>query len=679
VELPTVTDRPRRESSHTAETWARVTTTPGGDSPAAGVAWSELARKRDCAHIETVSDEQRDAIEQLERRVEALENLVRRLTSAHTGTELPRPRPRPPTPALTPSAPTPSQPAAPLPPLPGRTAPSIATDLEQWFGQRGLLIVGSAALLVAGVLFLKYAFDRGWIPPLVRSLTSITTGIAVAVWGDRRIRFGMRPYGATMIGAGGGLVFLGLWAAAGPYALIDRRTGVILLAASTVAVTLLALNHEIEGLALWALAGAYLAPLLLPPPVPNYEAFLGYLEVIGIGTGFLAYTMGWRRTFDLALFGFLVLAAAGATPALEHPLGTWMIASAAVLALHVTRRHPWPEARLGILVTAWIILGVSLADITGGDGNRWLAFGAVVAVWGLLWWQQVERDPFETEPIDVAALVDRVLFVLNPLALLLLAALTGLHLFENHLGVIAAPLALAYLAVGWLRRRTSGVIMGFALAAVAMALEWDATSVVLGWTTLAGAALTLERSGGRPGGRAASVLLETGAFVCLFTAALASRELGAPVFSDAWAFAFYAYVAGTVIFARWWGVESKPTPWERSGSELLWALCAVAVFGGGTIELNRWFGRLTSLAGDLALSVWWLVYAGVLVWLGFRLDRKVIRSAGLWVAAGAGLKIVLYDLSNLEALYRVASFFALAVIALAVAYAYNRKVTPEPG
>ena len=52
-----------------------------------------------------------------------------------------------------------------------------------------------------------------------------------------------------------------------------------------------------------------------------------------------------------------------------------------------------------------------------------------------------------------------------------------------------------------------------------------------------------------------------------------------------------------------------------------------------------------------------------------------MRSAGLAVAAGAGLKIVLYDLSNLDALYRIASFFALALIALAVAYAYNRKAT----
>ena len=45
----------------------------------------------------------------------------------------------------------------------------------------------------------------------------------------------------------------------------------------------------------------------------------------------------------------------------------------------------------------------------------------------------------------------------------------------------------------------------------------------------------------------------------------------------------------------------------------------------------------------------------------------------LGVAAFVGLKIVLYDLSQMKALYRVGSFFALAIIALAVAYAYNRR------
>jgi len=59
------------------------------------------------------------------------------------------------------------------------------------------------------------------------------------------------------------------------------------------------------------------------------------------------------------------------------------------------------------------------------------------------------------------------------------------------------------------------------------------------------------------------------------------------------------------------------------------------------------------------------------------LNHKLIRSIGLGVAAFAGLKIVLYDLAKLQALYRVGSFFTLAIIALAVAYAYNQKARAD--
>ena len=204
--------------------------------------------------------------------------------------------------------------------------PAEKTDLEQWFGQRGLLAIGVAALLIAAALFLKYAFDRGWIPPIVRSVSAIVAGMAIAAWGHERIGRGMRRYGAAMIGAGGGLAYLGLWAAAGPYALLERRLGILLLAATTVAVTMLALHHEIEGLAIWALGGAYLAPVILQT-APNPRGFLLYLEVIGLGTGILAYSMSWRATFNLALFGYLFLAAAGAAPAIAAPLGAWLVAA----------------------------------------------------------------------------------------------------------------------------------------------------------------------------------------------------------------------------------------------------------------------------------------------------------------------------------------------------------------
>src|SRR5207253_9754461 len=129
---------------------------------------------------------------------------------------------------------------------------------------------------------------------------------------------GMRRFGAAMSGAGGGLVYLGLWAAAGPYALMERRVGIVLLAVTTVAVTMLALHHEIEGLAIWALCGAYLAPLILAT-APNPQGFLAYLEVIGLGTAITAYAMNWRVTFHLARFGYVILPCPGRPPGVGTP------------------------------------------------------------------------------------------------------------------------------------------------------------------------------------------------------------------------------------------------------------------------------------------------------------------------------------------------------------------------
>ena len=614
-----------------------------------------------------MTDENKDAIERLERRVATLENIVRRLTFVANAAQLA---------AGTSDPQARTEPANPAParsPVPAITAAAPArqtTDLEQWFGQRGLLAIGVAALLLAAAFFLKYAFDRGWISPVLRSLGAIAAGIAVAAWGHNRIGHGMRRYGAALIGAGGGLAYLGLWAAAGPYTLIDRRVGILLLALATVGVTLLALHHEVEGLAIWALGGAYLAPIILAT-APNPMGFLGYLEVIGLGTAILAYTMSWRATFLVALLGYLLLALGGAAAALGTASGFWLVAAGGVLALHVTYHRPWPEARVLMPLLTWAALGTGTAHLVGSQLSRWVALAAATVVFGLLWWQQLSRTPFSNDIAAQDAVAERLLFVANPLALLLLALAAGIRLLDDRPEIVPAAIGAVYLAAGWQRRAASLLITGFLLAALAPPFAWDGYIVAISWTVLALLALAAERDGGRPGGRHAAAVLASSAFVCVFTSALLQRE-GHP-FTDDFALALYVFVAGSWAAARWWGTETPPALWRRGGAEWMWMLCGAAVLIGGSIEFPNYFGRIAPLAGDLSLSVWWLVFAGTLVFLGFRLNAKLIRSAGLTVAALAGLKIVFYDLANLSALYRVGSFFTLAIIALAVAYAYNRR------
>ncbi|HKK08808.1 MAG TPA: hypothetical protein VKA44_07990, partial [Gemmatimonadota bacterium] len=54
--------------------------------------------------------------------------------------------------------------------------------------------------------------------------------------------------------------------------------------------------------------------------------------------------------------------------------------------------------------------------------------------------------------------------------------------------------------------------------------------------------------------------------------------------------------------------------------------------------------------------------------------ERTVRLAGLAVSGLALVKIGLYDLTSLKALYRVGSFLLLALIALAAAFAYHRRV-----
>jgi uncharacterized membrane protein len=108
----------------------------------------------------------------------------------------------------------------------------------------------------------------------------------------------------------------------------------------------------------------------------------------------------------------------------------------------------------------------------------------------------------------------------------------------------------------------------------------------------------------------------------------------------------------------------------------------MALFGV-TGELRRYFelqslsAETANLASGLAVSAWWLLFAAALVTLGFRLSLQPARVAGLGVAGLAVAKVMFFDLSSLDALYRVGSVFLLALVALSLAYLYYRHDRSE--
>ena len=627
----------------------------------------------------TPTDRDDDRVAQLERRIATLEGLVRELVR-RAGL-----RPSPEVPRAT--APPLGAPPATTTPRPGPPPlpqpPAAHYDLEQWFGAKGLLLVGVIALLAAAGFFLNYAFERGWIPPGLRVLGAVVTGVLVALAGERHVARGLRRFGLGLVGAGGGLVYLGIWAAAGPYVMIGRQVGVLLIAGATAALAWRAMHHRAEALALWALLGAFLAPVLLPLPDTRPEALLAYLVVVGDSAAVMAVRLGWRVTLDVAMAGYFGLAVALVPETLPTAVGLGYLTLGGASSLAIWRRTGWEEVRLGGFVLGWILLAMCGAQ-ADGPGTQWLAltFGALLLV--AEWLHGLTVAELRDAELRMRQTREAATFFAAPVAFAVLTAAVEPAALHPAPGLTVAAAALLYLAGGWPERRAAFVAVGFALLAIAGARQLDGPAVIAAWSVLLLTAHAADRWLAQRAGAGVALALAIVTGLTLFSITLLHRASTDPAFTGTWSLALYTYLGATAVTALSWRARPGQPDWLESGTMVLWSLFGLAVFAGGSLEIHRFFDfradlwPAAGLAGDLAISVFWLLFAGATVWLGFRRNHAAIRGTGLAVAALAAAKIALYDLGRLEALFRVGSFFVLALLALAVAYAYNRKAHRVP-
>ncbi len=130
---------------------------------------------------------------------------------------------------------------------------------------------------------------------------------------------------------------------------------------------------------------------------------------------------------------------------------------------------------------------------------------------------------------------------------------------------------------------------------------------------------------------------------------------------------------------RTWN-QSWPLP--EVSPRLFWGIAlAVTAFGVLNIEIasafaikGRPFSMLThgSLAMQLAYSIGWLLFAISLLVVGIKWDSVQVRWAAIGSIVITAVKIFILDLWHLGQLYRVGSFFGLAIVLILVSILYQR-------
>jgi uncharacterized membrane protein len=624
-----------------------------------------------------------DRIDRLERRLLSLEEQLRELAgqggreaagygaSTRAGGEVSQEEPKP--------APSPNAgPASNVQTYKPTRSPSSPLSSEQWIGQRLLLAIGVVALILAAGYLLRLSFDRGWISPVMRCVGGTVAGIFVGAVGWR-LQPRYRTYGAALIGCGAAIIYLCVWAAARLYEVLPPTSGIVGLALVSVALAMIAYAIDVEALGTTAALGAFFAPLLLGRDSTHADMLLLYLASMAVGLGWVAARRRWRQAMAVVAISFFGVAYVGAVDrGIPWAVLVYGVVGGSV-GIHIGLRERWWETRLLSFTGGWTLLGAASHRL----GHPLAVLVAAIILAAPVWLHGLRSDrvPPRWRRSGEAGWSPGEAFYFFVTPLLLGWAVHGLspRWFDREPGAVALAVAVPYLIAGYQKPRPAFALIGAAALGLAAWLHWDGVARVGVLLGLAILWASLDHPLTRTDGRWYALGTLWASLDHQFGGAELSRKASDPAFVGSWALALWGLAVGTAALAAglWRRAgETSATQLIRGG---LWALSGGLVLFGVTGEIQRYFALRTlsaetaSLASGLAVSAWWLIFAAALIAVGFRRGLKPVRVAGLGVAGLAVVKVLVFDLSSLDALYRVGSVFILGLVFLLLAYLYHRQ------
>lgn len=513
-------------------------------------------------------------------------------------------------------------PPAEPPPTP---SPTTTEHLETRIGAHWLNRIGIAAVLTGAAFFLKYAFENNWIGPAMRVSIGIACGIGVIVMAEVMRKRGHDVFAHSLDVIGAGILYLSIWAASQIYALLPDGAAFGSMVVVTAGVVALAIRHRSQFLAAVAFTGGFMTPILLASRGDHEIALFAYVALLDAAALVLVVLFPWLRALAVAFLGTLFLYVAWAAqhyePAVMHrTIGfatLFFVLFAVVPLLRRWDEEPASQLVLALPLVNAIVYFAQLSHMLHREPETlaWYAVGLAAFSLALAAALAVRRDREDLAAAHIALAIGFV--------------------------TIAIPLALneRWITLGWLAESA-------ALIALAPRLTQARARV---FHVLAGITLTL------------------GVLRLLFIDHFVPERLllNSRTLAYAIAISVFALVART-----------RDTALAKFAMLCGNALALIELTLEASDFFNHWQGRSVaahSLARDFTWSALWMIYGAALMTFGFRRHSSFLRWLALALIGFTACKVFLYDMNELERVYRILSFIALGVLLLAISLAYQRK------
>lgn len=603
------------------------------------------------------------------------------------------------------------------PPAPRPKKPALETKVGLTLINR----IGVITLVLGVAFFFKWAVDNNWIGPAGRVILGILAGFAALAIADFLWRKGQQIFAQGVTGAGIAILFLSIYAAFAFYHLVPQSLAFVCLCVAAAMTVVLALRYASQAIAALGFFGGYITPILLSSGEDRPWFLFSYVLALSAGAVALTKRRGWRTIEILSFISTVILYGAWLDD--KFPQSHARLVATLALAAYYALYWPGP---LRLLLPAQFLASIALAQIWNSSPVAFFALALLLAAAGLVY-ARLRNDPLAlaigfasfwlcyavwtnhapSEFIGVSLAF--LLFFLysawwpspsvQSLSLLALSGAVyypvsyGLLKTRYHswLGLLAALVAAAYLALAaYLHSRRSAqrsdprpvlLSLGASLCFLTLAIpiQFAGFTVTIAWSLQAAAvtwiALRFQNL------RALAAALVLFAFVCLRLAvndtwiySNNASYANAQPYLLLWNTRFLTFLiaALSLFLAARWAVRMS-----RRIALVEYFAGHAALLSGLGMEVIGWAEKSTPPQNLLsvetvAISILFAVYATLLVSLGVAARSVVNRIAGLALIALVILKLYLFDIWQLERIYRISAFVALGILLIATSFLYSR-------
>jgi len=527
-----------------------------------------------------------------------------------------------------------------------------SSDLETRIGEKWLNRIGIIAVIIGIAFFIKYAFDNQWIGPTGRVVLGMLIGIGFIVFGEY-LKGKYRTYSQGLVGGGIAILYVSLFAAASYYEIIPLNVGRILMVVVTIFGVLLSIRYDASAIALLGFMGGYLTPPLLSSGQNQEVALFTYITLLNLGVFSLAYFKDWKF---LNIFAFVATSVIFALWADEYYTADQYLPTQIFLVVFFIT-----FAFLGIFYHIIHKAESSIVDLI-------FIFAVATSFFAASYFNLKEHYPGWMGLFSGVMALFYFLF-----SLLAYKRVKG----EQKLTLTFLAISLSFLAI---------------MVPIQLEKHW----ITIGWVVLATAVTWIGIRLDNGELRWAGFFLLLAAVLKFFIYDVGSIDVSSPSFiafiNERFLTAFA--VALTMFFLTYLYARKRMREEFALASSILFVAANLFLLLFLSIEVSSFFQNKMFLlqtpssasndatyrnaydnlvyAERFSLSILWALYSVTLMIFGFIKKVKLARIFSILLFALTIFKVFIFDLSSLEAFYRILSFIGLGTILLAASFLYAR-------